>query len=180
MGRKITSLLICLAVTASVLCSCGNVLESWAYIHDPQTEILSLSDNGKAVYKGSNYKYTKDDSFITLKDSSGGETKLRYVTDGDNIILYESSTYDFDGEGEPNGVIGVWVQDNGWSFQFTEKGTFAEENIFHGHYIVDENAHTIKLAYEEPMEDALLYYSLDGKKLTIEYPWPMVRTDSGK
>ena len=30
--------------------------------------------------------------------------------------------------------------------------------------------------YSDPIEDAVLYYSLDGDKLTIDYPWPMVVT----
>ena len=32
--------------------------------------------------------------------------------------------------------------------------------------------------YNDPIEDAVLYYSLDGDKLAIEYPWPMVPTGS--
>ncbi len=173
---------VVLAAAMSVLSACGANTRSFAYIHDPETEILSLSDNGKAVYKDSNYSYTMDDSFITLKGDDGSEMKLRYVPDDkdeNRMILYEKSTYDFDGEGTPNGVIGSWKQDNGWTFEFTTKGTFAEENIFFGHYAVDEKEGTIKLMYDEPIEDALLYYSVDGNSLTIDYPWPMVKTGSG-
>ena len=44
----------------------------------------------------------------------------------------------------------------------------------------DEEAGTIKLMYDDPIEDTLLYYSIDGDDMTIDYPWPMVKTGSGK
>ena len=109
MDRKISAVLAGLVVSVFILAACGGNKESWAYIHDPQTEILSLSDNGKAVYKGSNYTYTKDDSFITLKNEDGSETKMRYVPDAKDegsMILYESMPYNYTGDGSPNGVIG--------------------------------------------------------------------------
>ncbi len=158
---------------------CGSNKESWAYNHEPETEILSLSDNGKAVFHGEKYRYTKDDKFITLKDKSGNETRLRYILDGEQMTLYESSTYDYSGEGTPDGIVGVWTQENGWSYQFTEDGKFTEENIFYGHYAVNEQDSSIKLMYDEPLPDAILYYSVDGNKLTVDYPWTLVRTVRG-
>ena len=89
------------------------------------------------------------------------------------MTLYEESTYTRSGEGE--GVVGNWLQGNGWSYVFTDSGEFSEENIFFGHYTVDEKKSRIKLMYDEPMEDAYLYYTLNGDKLTVAYPWPMVR-----
>ena len=180
MYRKIPAILTSLVLSAVLLAACGGDKVSWAYIHDPETEILSLSDNGKAVYKGSNYTYTKDSSFITLKGSDGSEVKMRYIPDEKDegtMTLYEKKGYNFKGEGQPDSVIGVWFDDNERSsYQFTEKGTFTEDNIFYGHFIVDENEGTIKLMYDEPMEDTILYYELDGNRLTIDYPWPMVKT----
>ena len=166
--------------TAFVLGGCGKKTESWAYIHEPSKEILALYDNNKAEYKGEEYNYSKDDAYILLKDKSGEETKYRYIPDGDKMIFYETSTYKRDASTPGKGIVGLWTQDNGWLYQFTEQGTFSEENIFYGHYAVDEDAHTIKLMYDDPIEDAILYYSLDGDELTIDYPWPMVHTESGK
>ncbi len=169
-----------LAIAMFALSACGTNTKSYAYIHDPETEVLSLSDNGKAVYKGSNYKYIQDDSFITLKSSDGNEIKLRYVPDEKDdkkMILYEKVSYNYEGEGKPESVIGVWVDDNGRSsFQFTDKGTFAEDNFFYGHFSVNDKDRTIKLMYAEPMEDTILYYSIEDGKLIIDYPWPMVIT----
>ena len=176
--RFVTVLVLMLSVMIQTA-GCGSNKESWAYNHDPSTEIISLSDNGKAVYKGEKYSYTKDDEFITLKDSSGTELKLRYLIDGEEMTLYEKSTYDRSPEGPSEGLTGLWKQDNGWSFEFTKEGTFAEENIFFGHYTVNEDDSTIKLMYDEPLQDAILYYSLDGDKLTIDYPWTLVHTTKG-
>ena len=122
----------------------------------------------------------KDEEYITLKDKRGTELKLKYVPDGEGILLYEKSTYEYKGEGKPEGLLGLWTQDNGWSFEFTEDGKFGEEGIFFGHYRVDESDSSIKLMYDDPIPDAILYYSLDGDKLTIDYPWPMVTTDKSK
>ena len=68
--------------------------------------------------------------------------------------------------------------DEKYSYEFTEKGTFYEDQNFPGHYQVDESDHSIKLMYNDQFEDTYLYYSLDGDVLTIEYPWSMVPTES--
>ena len=179
MIRYKTALLAAAISFAMVISTgCGAVTEKWAYSHDPETEIIALSDNGKAEYKGEKYTYTKDENFISLKDRSGEEEKLRYVLNGDQMTLYEKSTYHFNGEKDTEGIVGSWIQDNGWSYEFTENGEFSEENIFFGHYTVDEAASCIRLMYDDPIEDAYLYYSLDGNQLTIDYPWPMVKMGS--
>ena len=163
-----------------LLGGCGSKSEKWAYAYEPTKEVIELSDNGKAQYKGNNYTYTQDDNFIELKDKSGEVTDLRYEMEDGNMVLYEKSTYTYSG-GEPSdGIIGLWTQDNGWSYQFTEDGKFSEENIFFGHYTVDEEKNCIRLMYDDPIEDAYLYYSLDGDKLTVDYPWPMVKLEEAK
>lgn len=164
----------------TLLGGCGSKgnSEKWAYIHDPGEEVIELSDNGHAEYKGEKYTFTKDDQFITLTAAGGDQMQLRYVMNGDQMTLYEKSTYTFSGEKNTDGIVGVWLQDNGWSYQFTEDGAFSEENIFFGHYTVDEANSCIRLMYSDPIEDAYLYYTLDGNKLTIDYPWPMVKMGS--
>ncbi|MBO6239485.1 MAG: hypothetical protein J6O61_01235 [Butyrivibrio sp.] len=162
------------------LLGCGKKAEkteSWAYSHEPGEEILSFYDDGEAFYKGEKYSYSKDDSYITLDDDNGDHLGLRYVMEGDTMLLYEKSTYEYDGQKNTDGIVGVWKQDNGWEYQFTDDGRFSEENIFFGRYTVDEENCCIRLMYDDPIEDAYLYYELDGKELTIDYPWPMVRTE---
>lgn len=182
MDKKFSAVLTSFVIMALFLTGCGSKAIGWAYSHDPATEIISLSDNGKAVYKGSNYTYTQDSSFITLKGSDGSEIRLRYIPDSKDegkMLLYEKTTYNYAGEGVPDSFIGAWVDDNNRSsFQFTDKGTFSEDNIFYGHFTADTEESSIKLMYDEPLEDTMIYYSLEGNRLTIDYPWSMVRTGS--
>lgn len=161
--------------SALLLGGCGSKTEKWAYAYEPAREVIELSDNGKAQYKGSTFTYTKNGNFIELKDKSGKVTSLRYEIENNNLILYEKSTYTYSGEKKNDGIIGLWTQENGWSYQFTEDGKFSEENIFFGRYTVDEEKGCIRLMYDDPIEDAYLYYTLEGNKLTVDYPWPMVK-----
>ena len=175
--------LSCLIIISimTFLTGCGNVTERWAYNHEPEKEILAFYDNGKAVYKEEKYTYTKDDEYIHLKSSSGETTDLRYAVTKDGMTVYESSTYTLSGNGSDDSeVVGNWVQDNGWVFVFTPEGVFGEDNIFSGHYSVNEEEHSIKLMYEEPLQDAILYYQRSGDELTIEYPWRMVPVQKGE
>ncbi len=181
--KRVRVSLSCLTIILMMtfLAGCGTVTERWAYNHEPEKEILALSDNGKAVYKEQKYTYTKDDEYIHLKSSSGEDLDLRYVVDKDELIVYEASTYTLSGEGsDDNEVVGNWVQDNGWVFVFTPEGVFGEDNVFSGHYSVNEDEHSIKLMYEEPLQDAILYYQRTGDELTIEYPWRLVHVQKGE
>ena len=165
------------ALTAAcilVISGCGARTERWAYNHETDKEILSLDNRGKAVYKGKDYDYTKADGFLNLTDSEGNVMSLRYIQDDKELTLYESSTYRYSGEGSPVGIVGEWTQSNNWTFRFSEDGQFAEDDIFYGNYSVDEAASTIKLMYSEPLQDAILYYHLNGNELTIDYPWTLV------
>jgi hypothetical protein len=170
---KILTSLTALLCMIAIIGGCGATTEKWAYIHEPTKAVIALSTNGKATYKGNEYSYTEDGDYIILRNKEGDQQSLRYVMDGDKMTLYEESTYTRVGSG--NGLVGDWQQGNGWSYVFTEDGKFSEESIFYGHYTVDEDNSRIKLMYDDPIEDAYLYYTLDGDKLTVAYPWPMVR-----
>jgi hypothetical protein len=61
---------------------------------------------------------------------------------------------------------------------FTDKGTFLEDGYFPGYYTVDEANSTLKLVYNDQFEDTICYFRLEGDKLYIEYPWPMVKMSS--
>ena len=178
-NSRIFARITALAAALMLLAGCGAKTENWAYDYEPEKTILSLSDNGKAVYNGESYTYTKDGDILHLKAKDGTVTDVRFVPDGENRILYQRSTYHYDGEGTPEGLTGVWKQDNGWLFEFTADGQFCEEGYFYGRFAVDEDAGIIKLMYSDPIPDAILYYSLNGSDLTVDYPWPLVRTKKG-
>lgn len=153
------------------------ILGSWAYIHDKGEEILAFKEDGTAVYKGSNYTFNCDDTFVYLKDEKNPENNInmRYIIDKDGIFFYESTVYTYQGEGTPNSVVGLWKSGN-WTYEFSASNTFMEDKIFTGNYSVNESEASIKLMYGAEMEDTTLYYTLEGKDLTIEYPWKMVVT----
>ena len=66
----------------TVLGGCGSKTEKWAYVHEPMEAVIALSEDGKATYKGNEYTYTKDDTYITLKDESGEQLQIRYELRG--------------------------------------------------------------------------------------------------
>lgn len=150
--------------------------EHWAYIHDPSVEVLRIGEDGQAVYKGQKYKCEKDDTYITLTDDEGQTQKLRYEMKKDKMLLYETTVYHYVSGKSSDQLIGLWQGGEGdrLSYEFTEKGTYLEDGVFPGHYLLDEEKGTIKLAYNDHFEDTYLYYKLEDGKLTIEYPWPMI------
>ena len=171
-----------MAVAVLLFAGCGAQAElssqaqelcgKWAYIHDEATTVLELKNNGKAEFHEEKYSWNCDDTFLSL--TSGGETlHLRYAWDGEDIYLYEQTTYTC--EGSHDGLIGKWVSEkDNWSFEFTKNGTFNEDGYFPGHYLVDEAAGTFKLVYNDPFEDTTCYYRMEGDQVLVEYPWHMV------
>ena len=164
-----------IACGALMLAGCSGY-ESWAYIYEPDKEAFRMYKNGKAVLDGTDYTYIKDEQYITLKDKDGVETKMRYEMDKDQMLIYKRAVYQYAGEEEQNGLIGTWKAENGWSYEFTDNGTFREDAYFPGYYMVDEENSRIKLAYNDHFYDTYIYYSLDGDKLTVDDPWPMMKT----
>lgn len=171
------------------LSACGSSVEKlsaeeeavcgeWAYVHDKDTTVLGLYKDRKAKYENRKYTFYGDDSQIRLNDQKGNSISFRYRMEDDGMLLYRKAEYTYDGEGEPSGLIGQWKSAENWTFQFTESGTFLEDGFFSGIYTVDEEAGTFTLIYQDQFEDTECYYSLDGNKLSIEYPWKMVRTGS--
>lgn len=181
--RRFAASLCVFILTVVSLAGCGTKATSkldgkWSYIYDTEKTALKISGD-KAVFDGKSYAYSLDDEKIYLKDSKGNTQDLRYKEAGeDGIYLYKESTYEYQGEGSPNGLLGVWldVSNGNSSFEFTDQGTFKEDSYIPGYYSVDDANGTISFVYNDHYEDTTIYYSLDGNKLIVEYPWPMVRT----
>ena len=175
---KKTLIIFALIMAMLIPVGCGEKkTESWAYDYETNEEILALYDNGKAVFNGETYTYVKDDDSITLTDKDGNSVDHRYYMDSDKMVFYIASVYDYKGDGAPEGIVGNWESGRN-IFRFTSEPSleFSEEDIFYGHYSVDKDNSSIKLMYSDPIPDVTLYYSLDGNKLTIDYPWPLVKT----
>lgn len=151
---------------------------SWAYIHDKATEVAQFNEDGSAMYEGKVYTFDCDDTFVTLTSTDGETTKLRYEVTDEGMNLYSNNTYTYIEEGTPDSIIGQWeCKDKKWTYYFTDKGTFMEDGCFPGHYTVDSDNSTFTLVYNDPFDDTVCWFKLDGNKLTIEYPWPMVHTE---
>lgn len=181
MKRFIAVFLIALLV---LLAGCGSVELSpeaeelqgeWAYVHTKDFASLVLKPNGKAVFENDDYTYDCKDGRLILTDSHGDQLSMRYALEDGGLVIYKQSTYTYSSLTEPDGVVGLWGdEDDNWSFEFTEDGTFREDGYFPGYYTVNEDEGTIKLVYNDQFEDTVIYYSIDGYEMTVEYPWPMV------
>lgn len=181
--KKIISLLLTAVFVLSLFSGCGKKVDSpligdWAYIHDPATTIISLKNNGKAKYNNKKYTFTNDETYISLTSDNSETVKFRYELTKDGFLMYQTTEYEYAGEGTPDSVIGSWInKSNKWSYEFTADGTFNEDGYFPGYYAVDESTSSIKLMYNDHFIDTTIYYHISGNTLTIDYPWTMVRAE---
>ncbi len=180
---RLFSCIVFLMIFAMSMCGCGGstvpekLCGSWVYIHDEKDGVVSLviNSNGKATYKNKEYKVSAGNNYIEFK-SKDDVMRLRYVSDDEGIYLYEQTTYDYQGTGEPEGIVGLWrAMPEKWTFEFVDNGEFKEDGYFPGHYELNEEEQTVKLIYNDHFEDTTVYYSISGKEMTIEYPWKMVK-----
>ena len=171
-------LMICMLISGA--CSCGGskgpLDGQWAYIHDTDKAALIIQSDGKAVLDNVKYSCTYDGSYITLTDSDSNVKKLRYVVTEKGILLYKATDYVRSDADSSSDIVGEWkdTPDN-WSYEFTAEGTFVEDGFFSGTYKVNEAEGTITLTYNEDTDETVIYFSVSGDTLTIEYPWPMVK-----
>lgn len=148
----------------------------WYYAHDEKETVAEFSNDGSAKFEGKKYQYTCDGEYINLTDKDGAVTKLRYASEGDKMYVYIQSKYTRQPEGGGQGIVGVWrCEDKGWTFEFSNKGTFMEDGALTGYYEVDEEAHTVKLMYGEALADTVFFYELTENELYMEYPWLMIK-----
>ena len=164
----------------------GSVTEQWAYMEDDKTPCLKLYEDGTAAFREARFtagtKLTKyksyewTDTTLKLTAEDGTVTEMRYYDTESKRYLYQKLTYDFYKGEDKDTLIGAWIRDNEWSFQFSDKGTFLEDGLWAGYYTVGED-HSIKLVYDTQgaFPDTTLYYSLENGKLILDYPFGMVK-----
>ncbi len=163
----------------AVMTACGeavienkDICKKWGY--DSTSTDLKFTEKGKATFEGVDYSFTIDDTYITLTYKKDQVEKHRYELTKDGLYFYHNMNFKLETDlGE--GIRGVWSCGEN-SFEFTAYDTFLEDGFFTGHYSVNEAEGTIKLMYEHDMIDTVLYYTLDGDKLLIEYPYFYVET----
>lgn len=180
---------IALVLSMTMFAACGtkadlsdeesSLVGRWAYPHDKETVILELNEDGTAKYEGTEYKsFNCKDGFINFADNRREPLSLRYEKYNGGIYVFRKGDYTYQGEGTPQSIVGCWKDEKQlWEFEFTDKGTFMEENAFTGHYQVNESEGTVKLMYERELQDTVFYYRLSDGHLMVEYPWQMVAAD---
>ena len=155
------------------------LIGEWAFAYKPEETVLSVREDGQAVYQQKNWQWTDDGTFLHLADGNGGELLLRYVVSEKLTAIYPRTVYHRGAQVEDQGgLIGVWKADEseGTSFVFTPSGFFMEDSSFGGTFTADNPAGTFLLHYGEVFSDTLCYYSIqDDARLEVEYPWPIVR-----
>lgn len=152
----------------------------WGYIYDPSAVILEVKGD-RLTYEGKKYSFTMDQEFLYLKRGTE-ELKLRYQVSGNHTYLYRTTDYtlttDPQASLQADPLVGIWEnKENTWSFEFTENGEFLEDGFFPGMYSVTDHG-TFRLMYTDHFEDTECYYSINGKTLTVEYPWEIVRAET--
>jgi hypothetical protein len=182
--KKMLALFLILAACAMAFAGCGKskkkAKEEWAYPHDTKVPVLSFYEDGTARFKKKDYKrYEIGDNVIKLFDENDAVLEMVFVDKEETRYLLEKTVYHYNKQfGEDNTKLqGVWESDDNYSFEFTEKGTFLEDGVLPGYYYADEEKGTIRLVYNDPVDDAVLYYSLENGDLIIEYPWPLVKAE---
>lgn len=190
MNCKKVLLFLCVAA-AMLLTACkddetdkGAVKEQWAYLEDESNACLKFYEDGSAAFRsddaGSKFKMykqydlTADKLKLTAEDGSVLEMKY-YDTDTGKRYMYQKVTLDYYDGNDSSTLIGAWLAKNEWSFQFTDKGTFLEDGLWAGYFIVNDDG-SIKLIYDNRVfSDTIIYYSLENGKLILDYPFGMVK-----
>ena len=176
--KKLPALVCTMLLVFVLLAACsGESSESsfqgnWAYSYEPKELALLVKNGGKAKLDGKTFTYTEENGILRLENKAGDLAFAKFKNDDKkHIFLFKHTIY----TGANNdGLIGKWTSGK-WSFEFTAEGTFLEDGIFPGYYSVDEENSTIFLIYNDQFENTIVPYELKGNKLTLEYPWEMVR-----
>lgn len=174
--RRYISLICMISMVVAFLTGCGKTAfeGEWAYIHDDQTVALKIHGS-QAELDGVKCKATMNEDVLVLKAKDGTVYEIESGDKDGEITLYKYTTYVYDGEGEPQDLIGTWTSSENWSFEFTDDGTFKEDGYFPGFFIDNKEDHTFSLIYNDHFIDTVCGYTIDGNQLTVRYPWPMVK-----
>ena len=184
--KKLVTAALCLLLAAFMFAGCGKkadlspqaqeLVGKWAYNYEPESSALVLKADGTAEYEGQHYdRFTYDGATLELSCTDGPAAQIRCIVDDKGLIVYKRTDYHCEGTHE--GLAGVWKSDEGgWSYEFNSEGAFLEDGTFSGKYILDDSSGIFNLQYADgQFADTLCYYSIDGDRLSVEYPWRMVR-----
>lgn len=173
-------LVVCLALSfTSVIFAEGTSLTGeWVFTDIPENSVMTLNDDGSAVYGGQDLVWEDQNDALLLTDAAGGSLRLPYTCTEKGITVWLPSLFEriseIGGEGE---IIGTWKAqgESMSSFVFMEDGKFLEDGVFAGNYTHDAENARITLKYQDPFADTDIYYAFADGMLAVYYPWALSR-----
>ncbi len=159
------------------------LLGDWAYNYEPAVSVLTVREDGTARWNDAEYAWEEDGTFLLLKNEEGETVSLRYLADGDKLLVFLPGTYTRTAKDKDEEIFGAWKKDGSYgnSFVFEKDMRFMEDGTFVGIFELDPEAGTFTLKYQPAIfEDTTCYFVQEGDRMTVEYPWTMVPAGAEK
>ena len=178
--RALTALLtlmMCFAFLSTALAEDEMpLIGEWAFDYEPETTVLKVETDGRAWYRGKEYHWEDQETFLAMTDTDGNTMNLRYTVTEEKKVIYPQTRYkrgkEVEGQG---GLIGIWEgAEDGSNFVFTPAGYFLEDSSFTGNFMMNAEEGTFLLHYGDVFADTTCYYSITDEILTVEYPWTII------
>ena len=148
----------------------------WAVTAEAAAPLLQLNADGTALYDGAQYAWEDDGQFLLLKGDREEVLRLRYQLTERGPWIYKPMNYTRKEGTTGEGIRGVWNLDGSEMgfFEFSDKNTFLEDALFDGTYTVDYETGSFTLVYGKYLDDTVCYFTIDGDRMIVEYPWMLV------
>lgn len=151
----------------------------WVCRDETKITVITLNENGSAVYGGLALSWRNADGALLLTDGTGETIRIIYEETENGLTAWLPTRFTRISEiGKGGEITGTWKADgkSDSSFVFTEDSRFLEDGVFTGSFVQDSESGKITLKYVMGMfEDTVIYYSFDGDAMVISYPWQLVR-----
>lgn len=169
---------LCL-MTLPVLAESTDLTGQWVYKDDPETILMTLNEDGTALYAGTDLSWELTEGAIRLTDADNASFEMPYELTDDILMIWLPTQYSRISEiGAAGELLGTWkaLGGSGSSFVFTDGKQFLEDGVFTGTYVDDPEQGRVTLQYAQGMfADTVILYSFDGDILVIGYPWKLIR-----
>ena len=169
---------LCL-MTLPVLAENNDLTGQWVYKDDPETILMTLNEDGTALYAGTDLTWELTEGAIRLTDADNASFEMPYELTDDILMVWLPTQYNRISEiGASGELLGTWTAlgESKSSFVFTQEKQFLEDGAFTGTYVDDPETGRVTLQYAQGMfEDTMILYSFDGDILVIAYPWKLIR-----
>ncbi len=177
--RRAAGILLALAVLALCLpCAAEQacpLIGRWTFPGLDEV-VLRVEADGTAVYQGQAFDWTDRGDALELVSADGTVTVLRYLSDESGMWIWPATVYARTEGDAGSGLTGAWSvpETPRVSFVFRADGTFVEDTVFTGTWTADEEAGTFRLDYGGMFDPVVCRWSIEGDRLTVEYPWQLV------